>query len=89
VLSEQIRSLKKRINLIRYMQALGVFSFLCSVISMVGIYKSWDSLAETVFGIGLLSLLTSLFISLVEIFKSTGAIELELGDMEEKWKKET
>ncbi|MFN8290024.1 MAG: DUF2721 domain-containing protein [Chitinophagaceae bacterium] len=79
----QLHNLKKRINYIRQMQAMGVFSFLCCVICMFSIYKGWSKAAEYVFAISLLSLLASLIISLVEIFLSTKALELELSDIEE------
>jgi hypothetical protein len=83
VLFQQISNLKKRINYIRSMQALGVLSFLCCVLCMFSIYKGWMKVAEYVFAASLLSLLLSLLISLVEIFLSTKALELELSDMEE------
>ncbi len=83
VLLKQIANLKRRINYIRNMQALGVFSFLCCVGCMFSIYKDWSTAAEYLFALSLLSLLVSLIISLVEIFMSTKALELELGDMEE------
>ena len=83
VLLKQIANLKRRINYIRNMQALGVFSFLCCVGCMFSIYKDWPTAAEYLFALSLLSLLVSLIISLVEIFLSTRALELELGDMEE------
>ena len=83
VLFEQIRNLKRRINYIRSMQAMGVFSFLCCVVYMFAIYKGWTKIAEYAFALSLLSLLASLIISLVEIFLSTKALELELSDMEE------
>lgn len=83
VLLKQIANLKRRINYIRNMQALGVFSFLCCVGCMFSIYKDWPTAAEYLFALSLLSLLVSLIISLVEIFMSTKALELELGDMEE------
>ena len=83
VLFQQISNLKKRINYIRSMQAMGVFSFLCCVVCMFSIYEGWMKTAEYVFAASLLSLLTSLVISLVEIFLSTRALELELSDMEE------
>lgn len=83
VLLKQIANLKRRINYIRNMQALGVFSFLCCVGCMFSIYKDWPKGAEYLFALSLLSLLVSLIISLVEIFQSTKALELELGDMEE------
>jgi hypothetical protein len=83
VLLQQIKTLRRRINLIRYMQGLGVLSFLCCVITMYAIYKGWKSGAEFIFAFSLLSLLASLIFSLLEIFQSTNAIELELSDMEE------
>ena len=79
----QLHNLKKRINYIRQMQALGVLSFLCCVICMFSIYKEWTKPAEYIFAASLLSLLASLIISLVEIFLSTKALELELSDIEE------
>jgi Protein of unknown function (DUF2721) len=82
VLLKQIHSLRKRINLIRYMQGLGVFGFLLCVISMYGIYIGRMEFAKIIFAGSLLSLVASLFISLVEIIQSTNAIELELSDME-------
>jgi len=83
VLLQQIHNLRKRINYIRSMQALGVFSFLCCVGCMFSIYKSWETASGYLFALSLLSLLTSLIISMVEIFLSTKALELELSDMEE------
>ena len=83
ILLQQIHSLRRRINLIRYMQGLGVFSFLCCVACMYCLYRGWGRAAEYIFAISLLSLIASLVISLVEIVKSTKAIELELSDMEE------
>ncbi len=79
---EQIKNLRQRINLIRYMQGLGVFSFLLCVVCMFCIYNGWLQMAKYVFGLSLLSLLTSLIISLLEITKSMNAIELELSDIE-------
>lgn len=79
----QIKSLRRRINFIRYMQGLGVFSFLSCVVSMYCIYNSWMQVAGFVFAISLLTLLASLIVSLVEIIVSTNALELELSDIED------
>jgi hypothetical protein len=79
----QINSLRQRINLIKYMQALGVFSFIGCVISMYCIYSGWLDFAKYVFSFSLLTLLTSLILSLMEIIKSTNAISLELSDIED------
>lgn len=79
---QQIKSLRQRINIIKYMQGLGVFSFLNCVVTMYCIYYNWVDVAKIAFALSLLSLLISLILSLVEIIKSTKAIELELSDIE-------
>jgi Protein of unknown function (DUF2721) len=79
----QIQSLRRRLILVRYMQGLGVFSFVCCVITMYSIYSEWSAIAKYIFAVSLLSLLTSLIISLIEIAQSTKAIEVELSDIEE------
>ena len=83
IILQQIHSLRRRIRLVRYMQGLGVFSFLCCVVTMYTIYINWMGLVKYEFAISLLSLLASLIISLVEITQSTRALELELSDIEE------
>lgn len=83
LLLKQIKILRTRINLVRMMQGLGVFSFLCCVITMYGVYEQWTELNKYVFAISLLSLLVSLILSLLEISQSTKALEWELSDMEE------
>lgn len=80
---KQLKSLRRRLNLVRYMQALGVLSFLCCVVTMYGVYSNWTEAIKYVFALSLISLLLSLFISLIEISQSTRALELELSDIEE------
>ena len=79
----QIRSLRRRLNYIRYMQGFGVFSFLLCVICMYCIYNAWLQMANFLFAISLISLVISLVCSLVEIFKSTSALEVLLSEVEE------
>lgn len=83
LLLKQIKILRTRINLVRMMQASGVFSFLCCVITMYGVYQQWVQVNHYIFALSLLSLLASLIISLIEISQSTKALEWELSDMEE------
>jgi hypothetical protein len=83
LLVKQIKILRLRINLIRWMQAFGVFSFVCCVLTMYGVYQQWLITTELAFAISLITLLASLVISLVEISQSTKALEWELSDMEE------
>jgi preprotein translocase subunit Sec63 len=82
-LLNQIKILRVRINMVRQMQTLGVFSFLCCVVTMYSVYKQWGDITSYVFAASLLSLLASLVISLLEISQSTKALEWELSDMEE------
>jgi hypothetical protein len=83
LLLKQIKILRVRINLVRQMQGLGVFSFLCCVITMYSVYEEWKVFTKYAFAISLLSLLVSLILSIVEISQSTKALEWELSDMEE------
>lgn len=86
IVIKQIHSLRYRLRLVRYMQTLGVFSFVCSVLTMYSIYSEWVVVSRYFFATALLSLLISLVISLIEITQSTKALELELSDIEEPGK---
>ncbi|MBS4065226.1 MAG: DUF2721 domain-containing protein [Chitinophagaceae bacterium] len=86
LLKRQIKNLRHRISLIRNMQASGVLSFLLCIICIYLIFENYQNAAKIVFALSLLSLLLSLIFSLMEIFRSTKAIDLELSDMEIKEK---
>ncbi len=79
----QIKNIRSRLNLIRYMQGFGILSFLCCVLCMYAIFRGWVTAAHWIFAASLIFLLTSIVMSLVEINKSTKAIELVLSDIEE------
>ncbi len=79
----QLKSLRARLNLIRYMQGLGALSFFCCVLSMYFIYRSWMNAAHIIFAASLITLLASIVMSFIEIQQSTKALELELSDIEE------
>lgn len=80
----QILNLRKRIVLTRYMQALGVSSFIMCALSMFLVFIERDHLAEAFFGLSLFLLVLSLLVSLWEIMISTRAIEITLEDMAQK-----
>ncbi len=84
VLATQIENLRKRLFLIRNMQAFGVLSFFFCVLSMIFLFQEMEMAGKWVFGISLLLLLISLGISLREVQLSTNALEVELSDMEFK-----
>jgi len=79
----QIKNIRSRLNLIRYMQGFGIMSFLCCVLCMYVIFRGWMEVAHWIFAASLIFLLASIILSLIEINKSTKAIELELSDIEE------
>lgn len=78
----QIKNLRYRIKLIKNMQALGVLSFICCILCMFLIYQEYMQAAHWAFAAGLATFAMSLILSLIEIKKSTKALELELSDME-------
>src|ERR1044071_116281 len=55
IIIKQIHSLRRRIRLVRYMQALGVFSFLCCVVTMYTLYMGWNDLVGYEFALSLLT----------------------------------
>jgi hypothetical protein len=82
IIKEQIRNLKRRLSLIKQMQAGGILSFFFCVLSMLFFYLNHAVWAYTTFGLSLVLLMLSLIISLNEIYISTRALEIELRDME-------
>jgi hypothetical protein len=81
IIKEQIQNLKKRLILVKQMQASGIISFFLCVLCMLFIFLDYQLLAYSIFGLSLLFLLLSLALSLNEIFISTRALEIELKDM--------
>lgn len=82
----QIKNLRRRIYLIRNMQFLGVFSLFLCVLSMYFIFESRPETARNMFGVGIISLILSLVLSLREIHLSIVALNLEMKDIEEHLK---
>jgi hypothetical protein len=82
IIKEQIKNLKKRLSLIKQMQAGGISSFFLCVLSMLFFYLNHQVWAYSTFGLSLVLLMMSLAISLSEIYISTRALEIELRDME-------
>lgn len=80
-LQEQIKNLTVRLRLIRSMQAIAIFSFLTSVITMTFLYLEWRMLANLIFGLSLLCLMVSLIVSFVEVQISTKALSIQLKEM--------
>lgn len=82
VIHQQIKNLRRRLILVKQMQACGIISFFFCVLAMLFIYFQHDGWATGIFGLSLGSLLLSLALSLNEILISTRALDIELKDME-------
>ena len=80
----QINQLRKRLYLIRNMQATAILSFLGAVITMGLLYTNNNNAANIIFGLSLIALVISLSISLTEVYQSTTSLNTQLNSIEEK-----
>jgi len=87
VTAGQIANLRRRLNLTRAMQMLGIGSLFLCVISMFLIYVGIHLVAFYIFGLALLLLIVSLGLSFLEIQISSRALDIYLSDMEKTNKK--
>ncbi|MBZ9611250.1 DUF2721 domain-containing protein [Rheinheimera maricola] len=78
----QISNLRKRIFLIKTMQAFAVLSFVLCTSAMFCLFMSWQIAGQLLFVISLISLLISLLYSLYEIQISCDAINIELESLQ-------
>ena len=85
-LAGQIKNLKKRLELTKWMQFFGVVSILMCTISMFSLFLGFYDLGKKVFGLSLLTMCLSLGISLWEVYISSNALNLELKDLYDKCK---
>ena len=86
-LIQQIKNLKLRLNLTRWMQIFGITSLLLCVLTMFLIYIDQHIVAIWVFGIALVLLIISLALLIKEIHISAQALKLHLSDIEKHLKK--
>ncbi len=80
----QISNLRRRLQLIRWMQVFAVTSILLCVVTMFLIYEGFQVWAKLLFATSLVLMIVSLVLSLMELFLSAGALRLLLRDLEEK-----
>ena len=83
VILGQIKNLRKRVILIRNMQAFGVLSLLLCVVCMFLLFADEQIAGRYTFGVSLILLIISLGLSVYEIQISVKALKLQLSDMEE------
>src|SRR6185295_12287584 len=68
LLKAQIKNLRRRLTLIKQMQAGGIISFFLCVLSMLFIYLGMNMTANIIFASSLIMLLLSISFSLREIY---------------------
>ncbi|RXZ45051.1 DUF2721 domain-containing protein [Crenobacter cavernae] len=78
----QIGNLRRRISLIKWMQALGIGSLFFTVVAMFQLYLGWSHSAQLTFGLSLALMIGSLAMSLIELKMSTEALNVLLSDLE-------
>lgn len=83
----QIRNLKMRLTLTRWMQIFGIASLLLCVLTMFLIYIEYSVIAVWVFGAALLLLILSLSFLIWEIQISSEALRHHIADIEDHLKK--
>jgi hypothetical protein len=82
ILVGQIESLRKRVILIRNMQAFGVASLFSCVLCLFVLFAGKVLAGKVIFGASLILMMISLVLSFREILISVQALNLELGDMQ-------
>ncbi len=82
LVERQIKSLRRRLSLIKGMQIFGVLSFMLCTLSMLSLFLNWILTGSILFGASLALLVVSLFYSLYEVHISTQAINIELEKIE-------
>ena len=78
----QIANLRKRMTVIRQMQAAGVSAFILCTLCMFALFVHLQLLGHVLFGASLVLLVVSLLLSLFEVQISTQAINIELERMD-------
>ena len=81
-LLRQIKNLKLRLNLTRWMQIFGISSLLFCVLTMFLIYVHIHTVAVWVFGFALVLLIVSLSLLIKEIQISAEALQHHISDIE-------
>lgn len=80
----QLLMLRQRLSYIKYMQALGIGSFILCTFSMFSLFIANHSLGLLLFGLSLMALVGSLLVALIETLNSTDALSVQLEEMDSK-----
>ena len=85
-LTEQLKNLKKRVELTKWMQFFGALSMLLCTLSMASLFLGFYDFGNKTFGLSLIAMTGSLCISIWEVYISSNALNLELKDLNDKYK---
>jgi hypothetical protein len=77
---EQLKILKKRIELSRLMLTLGVVALMSACVSMFLIFADY-AFGEAAFGLSIITMILSLFVSLYETSLSNKSLFIEIDDI--------
>lgn len=84
IVRRQIINLRKRLSIIRAMQAFGVLSFVFCTLSMFALLLQWLTIGQGLFAASLILLVISLLYSFYEVHISTNAINIELEKFDQR-----
>jgi hypothetical protein len=84
ILASQIESLRKRVYLIRNMQAFGVASLFLCVLCLFVLFAGKLLVGKIIFSLSLILMMISLGFSFQEILLSVQALNIELSSMQKK-----
>jgi len=87
ILLQQIKNLRYRLKLIRWMQAVAVFGMLMALMSIFALYLGHEAAGHVLFIMAAVLVATSLSIALVEIMFSGRALDYELQDIQDHFRK--
>ncbi len=82
----QLHNLRRRVKLIRLMQMLGVFCMFGCVLTMFLLFNNEYLAGQYAFGLSLLLMLASLYLSIREIHLSVVSLDIVLSDLEQELK---
>lgn len=80
-LVEQLKILEKRIELSRQMLTAGAFALALACLSMFLIFAEWQTAGNLTFGLSILGMIISLFVSLYETSLSNKSLLIEINDV--------
>jgi len=83
----QIDNLKRRLELIKWMQFFGAVSVFFCTISMFCLFLDFHNIGKKIFGLSLITMCISIAFCIWEVYISSGALNLELKNLSEEFER--